>query len=142
MLTPPSRKSEFLDLSQITPILKDLIDNATFADPTDGDGATKKPRPVVLVFHESSADVKYLKQLSYHAEDAPNVADVVDTREMHQFLVRSNDSASLASVLGHLGIAHAHLHNAGNDAVYTLQAMIGLAVRKRAMSLENKKAAE
>ncbi len=55
---------------------------------------------------------------------------------MHQALVRSNDSSSLTSVLTCLGIPHRHLHNAGNDAVYTMQAMIGLAVRKRMMSLE------
>jgi hypothetical protein len=66
------------------------------------------------------------------------VREVVDTREMHQYLVRSNDSASLATVLNYVGIAYSNLHNAGNDAVYTLQAMVGLAVKKRGMSAEEK----
>ncbi len=91
---------------------------------------------MVLVFHEASSDIKYLKRFSYHAEAAANVLEAIDTREMHQFLVRSNDSASLASVLDYLDIPHRHLHNAGNDAVYTLQAMVGLAVKKRVMSLD------
>ncbi|KAK4157964.1 hypothetical protein C8A00DRAFT_29034 [Chaetomidium leptoderma] len=126
--------SEFTQGNLIEPLIKNLIDKATFIDPVDG---TTKPRPVVLVFHESSSDIKYLKSLSYYVEGAQNVIDVADTREMHQYLVRSNNSASLASVLDYLGISYRHLHNAGNDAVYTLQAMVGLAVKKRAMSIEN-----
>jgi DNA polymerase III alpha subunit (gram-positive type) len=94
---------------------------------------------VVLVFHESASDIKYLKHLSYYVELARNVVEVVDTREMHQCLVRSNDSASLASVLGYLGISYRYLHNAGNDAVYTLQAMVGLVVKKMGMSVERRR---
>lgn len=94
---------------------------------------------MVLVFHESSSDIKYLRYLSYYVEGARNVIDVADTREMHQFLVRSNDSASLASVLSYLDISPRFLHNAGNDAVYTLQAMVGLAVKKMGMSIEARK---
>lgn len=123
-----------MQLSEIRPLLSDIIDNATFVDPADG--LTKK-RPVVLVFHESSSDIKYLRLLPYYVEMAKNVIDIVDTREMHQCLVRSNDSASLANVLHYLNIPYRHLHNAGNDAVYTLQAMVALAVRKRVMSLED-----
>lgn len=95
---------------------------------------------MVLVFHESSSDIKYLRLLSYHVEAASNVVEIVDTREMHQSLARSNDSASLASVLSRLGIEYTHLHNAGNDAVYTLQAMVGLAVEKRRMGIEKARA--
>jgi DNA polymerase III epsilon subunit-like protein len=66
------------------------------------------------------------------------VREIIDTREMHQYLVRSNDSASLATVLNYVGIDYRHLHNAGNDAVYTLQAMVGLAVKKLGMSAEER----
>ncbi|KAL2168183.1 hypothetical protein VTG60DRAFT_300 [Thermothelomyces hinnuleus] len=114
--------TEFAQESDIAQLLKRVIDDATFVDPIDG---TKKPRPVVLVFHESSSDIKYLKSVSYYVEAARNVIEVIDTRAMHQHLVRSNDSASLANVLGHLGIPCQYLHNADNDAVYTLQAMVG-----------------
>jgi DNA polymerase III alpha subunit (gram-positive type) len=125
--------SEFIKLADIPSILEDLIDNATLTDPIDG---TTKQRPVVLVFHESSADLKYLDTVGYNSDNAENIVEVVDTREMHQYAVRSNNSASLASVLGSLEIQYKHLHNAGNDAVYTLQAMVGLAVKKRLSSLE------
>ncbi|KAK4237394.1 hypothetical protein C8A03DRAFT_34641 [Achaetomium macrosporum] len=126
-------RSEFVRQAQIEPILKQLVEGATLTDPVDG---MTKQRPVVLVFHEAASDIKYLKLLAYHVEAVRNVLEVVDTRMMHQYLVRSNDSASLASVLNHLSIPYRHLHNAGNDAVYTLQAMVGLAVAKRLKSLE------
>ncbi|EAQ89170.1 hypothetical protein CHGG_05789 [Chaetomium globosum CBS 148.51] len=124
--------TEFVEESLIPELIKDVIDRATFVN---GGG----PRSVVLVFHESSSDIKYLRYLSYYVEGARNVIDVADTREMHQFLVRSNDSASLASVLSYLDISPRFLHNAGNDAVYTLQAMVGLAVKKMGMSIEARK---
>lgn len=76
--------------------------------------------------------------MSYSVEAAQNVLEVVDTREMHQYLVRSNDSASLASVLDNLGFSYHYLHNAGNDAVYTLQAMVGLAVKKLEATLKRR----
>jgi DNA polymerase III alpha subunit (gram-positive type) len=91
---------------------------------------------VVLVFHEAASDIKYMRLLAYYVEAARNVLEVIDTRMMHQYLVRSNDSASLATVLNYLQIPYRHLHNAGNDAVYTLQAMVGLAVAKRLKSPE------
>ncbi|AEO69387.1 uncharacterized protein THITE_2119734 [Thermothielavioides terrestris NRRL 8126] len=126
-------KSEFVNQSFVEPLIRGLIDGATFVDPIDG---ATKPRPVVLVFHEASSDIKYLKLVGYHVGDAKNVLEVVDTCKMHQYLIQSNNQSSLGAVLTYLDIPHRHLHNAGNDAVYTLQAMIGLAVKKRQMSLE------
>lgn len=35
---------------------------------------------------------------------------------------------NLGSILADLDISASYLHNAGNDAVYTLQAMIGIAI--------------
>lgn len=127
------RTSEFIKQAEIPAILEQLIDKATSADPVDG---TFMPRPVVLVFHESSADISYLEKLGYSIYKAKNVAEIADTREMHQFVSRNKDGRSLGSVLDYLGVPSRDLHNAGNDAVYTLRAMIGLAVKKRLMSLE------
>lgn len=38
---------------------------------------------------------------------------------------------SLGAVLNDLEISHTYLHNAGNDAVYTMQAMLALAIEAR-----------
>lgn len=127
------RESEIVNQSRIVPLIREQIDRATFVDPVDG---ITKPRPVVLVFHEASSDIKYLEIVGYNVGEVKNVLEAVDTRQMHQYLVQSNNSGSLSAVLANLDISHRHLHNAGNDAVYTLQAMIGLAVKKRQQSLE------
>ncbi|KAK0711091.1 hypothetical protein B0H67DRAFT_646498 [Lasiosphaeris hirsuta] len=93
-------------------------------------------RPVVLVFHEASSDIRYLNLIGYDINIVPNFVEVVDTREMEQFINRSSNAAKLKSLLDWLDIDSRNLHNAGNDAVYTLQAMISLAIKKRVMSLE------
>ncbi|KAH6624997.1 hypothetical protein B0J18DRAFT_197574 [Chaetomium sp. MPI-SDFR-AT-0129] len=128
--------SEFVKLDDISQLIKNIIDDATLVDPATG---TAQPRPVVLVFHEATSDLKYLQCVSYHAGDADNVIDVADTRVMYQSLVRKNDASSLVAALDYLELPHKNLHNAGNDAVYTLQAMVGLAVKKMGVRAERKK---
>ncbi|KAL2263226.1 hypothetical protein VTK26DRAFT_7720 [Humicola hyalothermophila] len=125
--------SEIIKNKDVVPNIIQVIDKAASTGST---GKAPEHRPVVLVFHESFSDIKFLETLGYSVYDAGNVLEVVDTKEMHQYVTRSNNSASLASVLSALGIPHQHLHNAGNDAVYTLRAMIGLAVKRRLQSLE------
>lgn len=53
----------------------------------------------------------------------------VDTASMWRHLTRDQNPRSLGTILGELGIIGWNLHNAGNDAAYTLQAMIGIAVK-------------
>jgi DNA polymerase III alpha subunit (gram-positive type) len=97
--------------------------------------STPDVRPVVLVFHDSHSDIKYLAHLGYDLYAARNVLEAVDTQEMNKYITRADNSSALGSVLTRLKMASMHLHNAGNDAVYTLQIMIGLAVEKRLLSL-------
>lgn len=89
----------------------------------------------MLVFHDSEADIKYLEVIKYDVAKA-NVLEIVDTRDMYQHRVKANNPASLERVLADLNIQSRYLHNAGNDAVYTMQAMIGLAFQQRKKSLE------
>ena len=49
---------------------------------------------------------------------------------MWKYVKRETNPAKLAVVLQELGLIGWNLHNAGNDAVYTLQAMIGLAIKR------------
>jgi len=131
--------SEFIKRDDVPLLLRGMIDeNLSSKDKdlvADGDDIPK-PRPVVLVFHEANSDLKWLLKIGYNAYAAENVIDVVDTREMYQYLMRSNDSSSLGSILTDCNIDYRWLHNAGNDAVYTLQAMIALSIKARTASLE------
>ncbi|KAA8628385.1 hypothetical protein SMACR_00163 [Sordaria macrospora] len=123
-------KSEFIEVAKIADVLKETIEVESSAG---GDGAK---RPVVLVFHDQSADLKYIRMLGYDVTSADNILEVVDTREMYQYLSRSNNATKLSNVCYYLDIPFKNMHNAGNDAVYTLQAMIGLAIDMRQKSLK------
>ncbi len=48
---------------------------------------------------------------------------------MWKYLKHETDSTKLAAILHDLNLDGWNLHNAGNDAVYTLQAMIGTAIK-------------
>ncbi|KAK4186557.1 good for full DBP5 activity protein 2 [Podospora australis] len=123
--------TEFVSIRDIPSIIESLIDKATL-NPSSED---PEPRPVVLVFHESAADIKFLQSVNYNVYNAKNVIGVMDTKEMYQYVLRSNSHNSLELVLSYVGIPYGNLHNAGNDAVYTLKGMIGLAVKRRMASL-------
>ena len=93
-------------------------------------------RPVVLVFHDSASDIKFLDVLEYDVGEAKSVLEIVDTRDMYQQGLKASQPAGLERILAELNIPSRYLHNAGNDAVYTMQAMIGLAFKLRQQSLE------
>ncbi|KAK0674387.1 putative exonuclease [Cercophora samala] len=94
------------------------------------------PYPVVLVFHESAADIKFLQAIKYNIYEAKNVLEIIDTKHLYQYAVRSSNQPSVSTVCRFLEIDTKNLHNAGNDAVFTLQAMVGLAVKQRVESLK------
>ncbi|KAK3388185.1 QDE-2-interacting protein [Sordaria brevicollis] len=123
-------ESEFIEVSKIAGVLKETIEVAS------GKGEAAQKRNVVLVFHDQSADLKYISMLGYDVATADNIIEVVDTQEMFQYLSRSNNASRLSNVCGYLDIPWKNMHNAGNDAVYTLQAMIGLAINMRQKSLQ------
>ncbi|KAM5540481.1 hypothetical protein V8D89_005939 [Ganoderma adspersum] len=99
----------------------------------------RKAGPLFLVFHDSSGDLKYLKsdllnaieRVEHVLPDNPATGEiyVVDTIDLFAALEgdSSNNARSLDRVCGHLQIETKFLHNAGNDAYYTLEAMISMA---------------
>jgi hypothetical protein len=55
--------------------------------------------------------------------------ETADTAFMWRYLKRETNPRNLGSILAELGIIGWNLHNAGNDAVYTLQAMVAIAIK-------------
>lgn len=100
------------------------LDDKSVIDPT----APK--RNIIFVGHGVGADIKYLKTLGYDVHNLSNLQEIVDTALMWQGLKSELSPRSLGSVLAEIGIAGWNLHNAGNDAVYTLQAMIGISIKQ------------
>jgi hypothetical protein len=90
-------------------------------------GAPK--RNIVLVGHDLSADINYLENLGYSVYNLSNLRGKTDTSDMYRAFRRETNPRNLGSILADLDITGWYLHNAGNDAVYTLQAMLGIAVK-------------
>lgn len=93
-------------------------------------------RPVVLVGHDVQQDVLHLSKVGVEVDKAWNIREIVDSQGLHQFMNRLTQGQKLERVLADFEIPYSHLHNAGNDAVYTLQSMIVTAVRQRQASLQ------
>lgn len=83
----------------------------------------KKPkyRNVVLVGHALDNDKQYLKALGVSSDPMNTVIDTFDTQRTAS---GKRNPRSLKKVLQALDIEPRYLHNAGNDAAYTLQACI------------------
>ncbi|KAF8076494.1 hypothetical protein FPV67DRAFT_1618269 [Lyophyllum atratum] len=95
---------------------------------------------VFLVFHDNNQDIKYLRSpsigapldgLSYTLPDAmpDDGLFVVDTSDLFAALEGAGtaDRRALGRVCNLIQIPTKNLHNAGNDAYYTLKAMMSMA---------------
>lgn len=91
-------------------------------------------RPIVMVGHDMGQDLKYLKKVGYNIWKAPHFSDEVDTKSMFQRYEKSINGRGLQGVCQDLRIPGHHFHNAGNDATYTLRAMIAMAVNYASQS--------
>ncbi|PTB81083.1 hypothetical protein M440DRAFT_1434966 [Trichoderma longibrachiatum ATCC 18648] len=89
-----------------------------------------KNRHVVFVAHDAGSDMKYLASIGFDVLGLPGLVDELDTKEIHLAWKASDQGKSLVSVLNDLCIHSKHLHNAGNDAVYTLRALLGVAIEQ------------
>ncbi|KAI9166682.1 ATP-dependent DNA helicase II subunit [Paramyrothecium foliicola] len=87
-------------------------------------------RPLVIVGHDVKQDVQYLSEMGIEITKLAGLRAVIDSQALHQAWRATDSQRSLLAVLGDLGMSSQHLHNAGNDAVYTLRATIGIAVRQ------------
>ena len=87
-------------------------------------------RNIVFLGHDTSGDVRYLQDLGYDPLKVENMLEALDTATLYRFWRREQNGTSLGKILYDFDIAGYKLHNAGNDAVYTLQALLGICVRE------------
>ena len=86
-------------------------------------------RNVVFVAHGAGSDDVYLQKLGFSLKAHGNIVKTIDTQKM---VSSKKNQVGLSRLLHSLGnIRPVNLHNAGNDAAYTLQAMLTLAVREQ-----------
>jgi len=83
-------------------------------------------RDIVLVGHALQNEKKYCKSFGLELEKIESLVDQFDTASM----LRHDGKAllGLSRLMKGLDIKTKHMHNAGNDATYTLQALVALAV--------------
>lgn len=114
-------------------------------------------RNVILVGHSVDADLQFLSTLGskvFHEPPAPvhprtlkiedplrqHILETLDTANLYQVWKCETNTSSLAKVLVEVERTGWHLHNGGNDARYTLEAMIGILIRSRQQEDEVSKA--
>lgn len=85
---------------------------------------------VALIGHDLRGDLGQMQKLGIHLSDS--VKEQFDTKKMHWGKVggigQARDAAnlSLKKLVQHYGLSDAGLHNAGNDARYTLEAFLAI----------------
>lgn len=90
----------------------------------DGD----EKRKVIFLGHDAMSDVRYLQRLGFDPMKEETIVEALDTATMFRVWRREQDPTNLGRILGTFDIVGWGLHNAGNDAVYTVQAMLAICV--------------
>ncbi|PGH14831.1 hypothetical protein AJ80_05757 [Polytolypa hystricis UAMH7299] len=105
-------------------------------------------RNIILVGHDVSCDISFLRNLGCktfkptakpnssnktYAHPKTHVLESLDTTILFRVLKRKTDPSSLGKVLLDLGLTGWNLHNAGNDARYTMEALISVAIESRVL---------
>jgi DNA polymerase III alpha subunit (gram-positive type) len=122
-------KSEFVSLKDAPHIVASCFKHP-FSQPVIDSSPEEGPRrSIILVGHDVNADINFLRNIGYEVHNLSNLLEVVDTAAMWRYMKREANPRNLGSILAELDIIGWNLHNAGNDAVYTLQAMIGISVK-------------
>jgi hypothetical protein len=87
-------------------------------------------RNIIFLGHDTNSDVRYLTNLGFNPLDLPNLLEMQDTATMYRVWRREPQSTSLGKILYDFDIPGFNLHNAGNDAVFTIQSMLAICVRE------------
>lgn len=85
-------------------------------------------RDVVFVAHGLSNDDEYLAKLGSNLSRVRNITRKIDSQRVAGSTKKK--SIGLRRLLDKLGVRHQGLHNGGNDAAYTLQALVYMAVKE------------
>ena len=125
--------SEIVPLIDTPKIVADCFRPPYSASNYPEDISTLHPNPqernIVFVGHDPNVDIRYLQKLGYNPLQLSNLLEVIDTGTLDKVWKQHNQQRSLGNILYDLDMVSWHLHNAGNDAVYTLWAMIGVAIQ-------------
>lgn len=91
-------------------------------------------RTVILVGLDLNGDIKHLQGAGSRVfinlnETSSVIRETIDVAELYRVAAGENQKRGLRALLGLLNILSPDLHNAGNDAYYTLHALVRLMLR-------------
>ncbi|KAG9668705.1 hypothetical protein KCU99_g7333, partial [Aureobasidium melanogenum] len=115
--------SEVVPLRHIHKTLTQLFDNPS---PASIRASDRGSRNLIFVGHGLSNDTLYLNKLKFDPNAKGNIIHKVDTQK---FVGTKKQQVGLSKLLAGLGIEPENLHNAGNDAAYTMQALLLITVQ-------------
>ena len=129
-------ESEIVRLNEMKFVLQDIF--AVHSDePVDSSGL-KGFRDVVFLAHNAFADIKLLRNVGFDVAKFETVKEIIDTQAMWSAINAPSEAQAnikLKSLLEKLEVPYASemLHNAGNDAYFTLQAFIAITLLEGTM---------
>ncbi|KAI5291109.1 hypothetical protein KEM54_006295 [Ascosphaera aggregata] len=151
-------KSEIVPLSKIVEVVEACFRPPYSASVTAQQDAVISERNLIFVGHEAMMDIQYLWSLGCTKLFAARTLsrrknvietklsdifiDQLDTNVLYRALKREFNGTSLANAVSQLGMKPWYLHNAGNDAQYTMQALVGLAIESRVQRSKLRNGAE
>jgi DNA polymerase III epsilon subunit-like protein len=124
--------SEALPLPQAAEMLERLFQDPTQVENLLGTWIAPEgePREVILVGHDLRADIDFLKHVKFDIRSAKNVIATADTHRING----KSSQTSVKRLLKTLQFDSVEdleqqqwLHNAGNDAVWTMKALVAMA---------------
>ncbi|KAL1602559.1 hypothetical protein SLS60_005975 [Paraconiothyrium brasiliense] len=87
-------------------------------------------RNLIFLGHNTLSDVKYLQDLGFDPLVLPNLLEAQDSAILFRVWQREEQTTKLSKILERFNIDHYGLHNAGNDAMYTVQCFLAICVRE------------
>ncbi|KAH0354110.1 hypothetical protein KCU81_g1340, partial [Aureobasidium melanogenum] len=115
--------SEVVPLKHIHKTLTQSFDNPS---PNSIRASDRGSRSLIFVGHGLSNDTSYLNKLKFDPNAKGNIIQMVDTQK---FVGTKKQQVGLSKLLAGLGVEPENLHNAGNDAAYTMQALLLMTVQ-------------
>jgi hypothetical protein len=128
--------SEFVKLADVGRALTACF-HEPFSRPPSSATTSLTPgevRNLVIVGHDLGQDVNYCRKIGFDIFNRGNIHDRLDTSSMYRAYQNDPNATSLGRILYDFDLVGWHLHNAGNDAVYTIQAMLAICVRSAMQS--------
>lgn len=118
----------WVNLKDVRHVLQRAFRNPKLEQAAMLSSALSEPgRNVVFVAHGASNDSAYMKQVGFSLNADADICYTLDTQVLAGGTKKNQ--VSLRRLLLSLGLEPVNLHNAGNDAAYTLQAMIAMALK-------------